>query len=176
MVKSRVRENMKKLVFDIVENSKVNCFEFNRTALNPVKHLKELTKLVPNVAGLYLVFCREDKLIDIEDHLNFVINNENYVLTYFGKAGGVTKDGRILKQGLNGRINNVVSDSHRNLKDIKRATYWNLVMTEFNIDSFYVIYKLDDNPQFMEECIYSFLDDNNLGYPIMNKKRGRIKK
>lgn len=78
-------------------------------------------------------------------------------------------------QGLNGRINNVVSDKYRNLKDEKRANYWNLIMNEFNFNELIIIYKLHNNPIEVENNIYDFLDKYNLKYPLINKKRGRNK-
>jgi hypothetical protein len=88
-------------------------------------------------------------------------------------TGGITKKGKLIRQGLNGRINNVTSDSTRNFKDIKRAKYLNVIMSEFNIDNMLIFYKENDNPQLLEDEIYSFFDNNGLNYPLLNKKRGR---
>ena len=105
--------------------------------------------------------------------MNYEIELERNELLYFGKAGGLTNKGRIIIQGLKGRINNVISDSSRNLKDIKRANYWNIVMNDFNFIKFIIIYYEHDNPQVVENTIYNFLDESNLKYPLMNKRRGR---
>ena len=163
---------MRQLVQNIIERKLNNYFEFYRDYDNPIKHLKNQTNSVPNCSGLYLVFSKK-KSFEISEHLNFEIENEIKELLYFGKAGGITKKGKVIKQGLNGRINNVVSDSHRNLKDIKRANYWNVVMNDNDFDKLTIIYFIDDNPQEIEDVIYSFLDERNLRYPLMNKKRGR---
>lgn len=163
---------MQELVLNIINTNHNNLFVYNRLSENSVKHLKIQSNLVPNTAGLYLVFCREN-IYKANSHLKFEINNINHTLLYFGKAGGTTHSGKIITQGLNGRINNVVSDSKRNLKDVKRANYWTIVMTEYQIETLYVIYYPYQAPQSLENIIYNFLDVNNLVYPLMNKKRGR---
>ena len=166
---------MQNLINNIIENKGNNYFEFYCNLNNPLRHLKERTCLVPNQSGLYLVFSKKTKDEFLENcaHLNYKIDLELNELLYFGKAGGLTKKGRIIIQGLNGRINNVISDSSRNLKNIKRANYWNIVMNDFNIPKFTIIYIEHNNPQEVENTIYNFLDENNLKYPLMNKKRGR---
>lgn len=148
------------------------AFAFWRTVDNQIKNLKIATEHIPNTAGLYLVFC-EKRSTEASEHLVYTINNREYILCYFGKAGGTTKEGKILKQGLSGRINNVISDSFLYLKDIKRAKYWNIIMQSNKIDFFYVQCFLIDEPQEIEDRIYYELDSNNLTYPLMNKKRGK---
>ena len=170
-----IKYKMEQLINDIIESLGNNYFEFRFNSSNPVRHLKEQTALVPNTPGLYLVFRKIGNGEDFTNfsHLNYLIESEYYELLYFGKAGGLTKDGKYIVQGLNGRINNVVSDSSRKLKDIKRARYWNTIMNEFNFIEFRVIFSEQPNPQAFENIIYNFLDNNNLKYPLMNKKRGR---
>ena len=162
---------MKDLINKILKTHGENFFEFTKNNENPVKHLKDNTKLVPNSPGVYLVFSKDK---NNSNHLNFKISNKNYSLLYFGKAGGITNSGRVIIQGLNSRINNVVSDSARGLKDAKRAKYWNQIMLEFGIEKLYVVYQIHDAPQQLENIIYGYLDNNNLEYPLMNKKRGRL--
>jgi hypothetical protein len=166
---------MQNLINNLIENKGNNYFEFYCNSNNPVRHLKEQTSSVPDKSGLYLVFSkkRNDEFCESCAHLNYEIELERNELLYFGKAGGVTNKGRIIRQGLNGRINNVISDSSRNLKDIKRANYWNIVMNDFNFIKFIIIYYEHDNPQVVENTIYNFLDESNLKYPLMNKRRGR---
>lgn len=163
---------MEDQISNLIKNTKNNNFIFTKTKDDPTKHLNERTKSVPNVAGLYLVFCREN-LCSNDKHLIYNIEEIKHTLLYFGKAGGKTKSGKIINQGLNGRINNVVSDSSRKLKDIRRADYWNIFITENNIDNLYVFYFCHDEPAKIEDIIYNYLDDNSLMYPLMNKKRGR---
>lgn len=170
-----IKYKMKELINDIIQLGVENYFNFKFNTDNPVRHLKEQTAKVPNTPGLYLIFRKRGFGEDFTDfpHLNYIIEDENYELLYFGKAGGLTKNGKYILQGLNGRINNVVSESSRNLKDIRRAKYWNIIMKEFNFPEFRVIFSEDTNPQNNENKIYNFLDSNNLKYPLMNKKRGR---
>jgi hypothetical protein len=166
---------MVQLINDIIELNSNNYFEFTNNTNNPVVHLKEQTQFVPNTPGLYLVF-RENNLNVNQpsiSHLNYLIQGEKYELLYFGKAGGLTQKGKVIKQGLKGRINNVISDSFRDLKDIKRANYWSIIMNEFNINQLRIIYSEVSNPQDFENIIYNYLDNNNLKYPLLNKKRGR---
>lgn len=150
-------------------------FEFWSNTNNPVRHLKEQTLSVPNNPGLYLVFRRNTSslLQSTFPHLNYLIDGEDYELLYFGKAGGLTRTGKVIKQGLQGRINNVISDSNRQLKDIRRADYWSLIMNEFNIPELRIIYAEHSNPNKIENNIYYYLDNHNLRYPLLNKKRGR---
>ena len=170
-----IRYKMEQLINNIIESRGTNYFDFRINSANPVRHLKERTAMVPNTPGLYLVYRKIGNEEDLNkfSHLNYLIESEYYELLYFGKAGGLTKNGKDIVQGLNGRINNVVSDSSRNLKDIKRAKYWNLIMNEFSFHEFRVIFSEQPNPQAFENIIYNFLYNNNLKYPLMNKKRGR---
>lgn len=162
---------MKDLIQNIIHNRGNNFFEFIKNNQNPIKHLKENTASVPNLPGIYLVFC-EGK--SNSNHLNFKISDKIFKLLYFGKAGGKTDSGKIIVQGLKSRINNVVSDSKLGMKDVKRAKYWNHVMIENRMEKFYIIYFMHETPQQLENQIYDFLDNNNLEYPLMNKKRGRL--
>ena len=150
------------------------AFSFDKTELNQTRNLQIATKNIPNTSGLYLVFCNK-KLQNAPEHLVYMINNKDFILCYFGKAGGTTKNGKTLGQGLNGRINNVVSDSSLSLKDIKRAKYWNIIMEKYDIESFYVRCVELVEPQIVEDKIYDELNSKNLKYPLMNKYRGRKK-
>jgi hypothetical protein len=137
-----------------------------------IRSLKNSTSDVPNQAGIYLVFSQ--LIIDKnKSHLHYQINDTQHELIYFGKAGGVTKSGRLIKQGLNGRINNVTSDSSRGFKHIKRAIYWNSILEEYGMNKIYICYLLNPNPLIIEGEIYNFLNDNDLDYPLLNKKLGR---
>lgn len=163
------------VIESLLAKSKDNlAFLFFRTEENQIKNLQNTTKDIPNTAGLYLVFCERDSAI-VPEHLLYIINEKEYILSYFGKAGGTTKKGKVLSQGLNGRINNVVSDSNLDLKDIKRAKYWNIIMQNNGIEKFYVRCIEMSEPQTIEDEIYFYLDFNNLQYPLMNKFRGRKK-
>jgi hypothetical protein len=161
---------MKDIINTIIKNKNNKYFEFELNEDNPVKTLKNATELVTNFPGIYLVFSEG---LAKSNHLNFKIFDKNYYLLYFGKAGGITNSGKVISQGLKNRINNVVSDSNRGLKDIKRARYWSIIMLEFGIEKLYVITHVYKNPQKLENLIYEYLDNNKLEYPLMNKKRGR---
>lgn len=166
---------MQELIINIIENNGNNSFEFYCNENNPVTHLREQSSAVPDSSGLYLVFAQKRNYEFCENcaHLNYEIELAMNELVYFGKAGGVTRNGRMITQGLKGRINNVISDSSRNLRDIKRANYWNIVMNEFDFEKFIIIFFEHENPQDLENIIYNFLAEGNLKYPLMNKMRGR---
>ena len=70
----------------------------------------------------------------------------------------------------------MISDSSRNLKDIKRAKYWEIIMNEKNISILRIVCFICENPSQIEESIYNELDISNKLYPFLNKKRGRNKK
>ena len=165
---------MRKDILDLISNSEKIVFEFYTGSNNPIEHLKLATKIVPNDSGIYLVFC-ENRFLNSMVHLEYEIEGNLYSLMYFGKAGGITKTGKNISQGLNGRINNVISDSKRNLKDIKRANYWETVTTEMGIEKLLIICLTHESPQEIENVLYSFLDKNELQYPVLNKRRGRKK-
>ena len=158
---------MEELIRSLI-NSKSGDFIFNRS-LTPSKALRTATQNVPNKAGVYLVFAPLNKS-EGEKHLIYEIEGVKNELIYFGIAGGVTKNGRVIKQGLSRRINNVVSDG---LKDIQRAKYWNLKMSERKISKLKIIYVLKENPRDLENIIYNALDTRFLKYPSLNKKLGR---
>ena len=144
-----------------------NKFIFEVGSDNPTKHLRKITKNVPNLPGLYLVFSEKRNDFEEKSHLYFILENWELELVYYGKAGGVTKDGKILKQNLVGRINNVVNG------DVPRAIYWNNEMLENNENALIIYYQIFENPSQIEKGIYNFLDVNSLSYPRMNKKLGR---
>jgi hypothetical protein len=150
-------------LFDF-ENRK---FEFEVGDENPTKLLRRQTKNVPNLPGLYFVFSEKKSHDSIKSHLYFSLEGIDVELLYFGKAGGVTSNGKVLKQNLFGRINNVVNG------DIPRAKYWNAEMIENNESKFFVYYFITDIPFDTEKEIYRFFDNSNLTYPRMNKKLGR---
>jgi len=165
---------MNLLIHEILSDNFQNFFEFKLSDINPILNLRQVSSKVPDLSGLYLVFCKREINANCL-HLKFQINGDDYFLIYFGKAGGITKNGKQIKQGLKGRINNVVSDSQRKIKDLKRGEYWDLIMREQDIDHFYITYLQHNSPQILEEIIYSFLDKKGLSYPYLNKKRGRGK-
>lgn len=146
-----------------------NKFIFEVGSDNPTKHLRKITKNVPNLPGLYLVFREKRNDFEEKSHLYFILENLELELVYFGKAGGVTKDGKTLKQNLIGRINNVVNG------DVPRALYWNAEMLENSENALIIYYQIFENPSQIEKGIYNFLDLNSLSYPRMNKKLGRKK-
>lgn len=166
---------MLELITNIIENKGNNSFVFHLNEINPVKHLREQTINVPNRPGLYLVFSKKknNEICENCAHLNYQIENEWNELVYFGKAGGVSREGKVFQQGLNGRINNVVTDNQRILKNIKRANYWNIVMNEYNFEILTIIYIEHQNPQNLENVIYNYIDKGNYKYPLLNKRRGR---
>jgi hypothetical protein len=94
---------------------------------------------------------------------------------YFGKAGH-KKNGELTKQKLKERLNNVISDSSRNLKDVKRAIYWEIILNELRENEFLVIWiGSESNCVSDEQTIYSALKSNKHTYPFLNKKLGRRK-
>jgi hypothetical protein len=158
-------ESLNQLIelFDF-ENRK---FEFEVGNENPTKSLRQQTKNVPNMPGLYFVFSEKKSHNDLKSHLYFTLEQNEMELLYFGKAGGVTRNGKVLKQNLLGRINNVVNE------DVPRARYWNAEMIENKESKFIVYFILNDNPSQIEKSIYNYFDLNKLPYPRLNKKLGR---
>ncbi len=152
-----------------------NIFSFNSNSINPVEELKKSTINVPNTPGLYFVFVKGFFYEDL-NHLIFSFKDDEYSLMYFGKAGGVTKEGKIIEQGLIKRINNVISNSKRGIKNMSRANYWELIMKENKIDNFIVIYVEVNEPSNVERDIYNYLKSGKLDYPYLNGKLGRPKK
>jgi hypothetical protein len=159
---------MKELVEKFIRDNQGSSFVFESGFIDPIFHLRHVTKSVPNLPGVYLVFA--EKSDTKTEHLRYEIDGLDYELVYFGKAGGFTSNGRRLSQGLNGRINNVVSN------DESRALYWHRSMSEFGCSKFLVIYTLLDHPQELENELYNLLDNGGLQYPILNKRRGRRRK
>jgi hypothetical protein len=164
-----------KEIVDLVTASQKK-FQFEAGKVNPIKHLKEVTYGVPDEPGIYLVFSEKQKDLEGKTHLYFQIDDLSVELLYFGKAGGISSSGKTFAQGLNGRINNVISDSSKNLKDVKRGIYWDLEMSENEESRFTVYYLLCDNPIQAEKAVYNYLDSHSLLYPRMNKKLGRKRK
>lgn len=162
---------MKKEILELI----LNCdykFAFHAKNSNPVKHLRMQSHSVPNEPGIYFVFSNPRLNLPSLDMI-YHKDGAPMELLYFGKAGGVTSKGKIIKQGLNGRLNNVISDSSRNLIDIKRGSYWQIVMDEHGMETIFIYCVLNSEPQKIEERIYQYLDENKIQYPLMNKKRGR---
>lgn len=163
---------MNQIILKLLKENNGSTFHFSPTELDPVKHLRNVTKNVPNTSGLYFVFIYN---VTDSDHLTFSFDNKKHKLIYFGKAGGLTKKGRLIKQGLRGRINNVVSDSSLGLKDIKRAIYWKIKMDELNTERIIIKYIELLNPSENETRIYRKLNDEKLKFPLLNKILGRKK-
>jgi hypothetical protein len=159
----------------LTDSSQKDFLCFNSNNSNPIKHLQDVTKEIPNSPGLYFVFVKGD-FYENKKHLNFIFENTRFSLMYFGKAGGHTKAGKKIAQGLNGRINNVISDSEKNIKDMKRGKYWDLILNEINENNFYIKYLEDEEPILIENKIYELLNVNSLVYPYLNSKLGRPKK
>jgi hypothetical protein len=138
----------------------------------PVIALRKATSSVPSIPGLYFAFCKDDKLMN--EH-TFTIEEISYTLLYFGKAGQ-KKNGQITKQKLNERLNNVISNSSRKLKDVKRGVYWNIILNELNKEELFVIWVgTNENCVTHETMIYDALKNGNHIFPILNKKLGRVK-
>ena len=172
MIKNNIDSVYQKTLVRLIENSdNKGSFIFKRDhESGPVKTLKTATTSVPSIPGLYFVFCKGEN--NINDH-TFTINKNPYSLLYFGKAGQ-KKNGQITRQKLNERLNNVISDSSRNLKDVKRGVYWNIILNEMNKDELYVIWiATKENCVKDEIMIYDALKNGNHNYPILNKKLGR---
>ncbi len=140
-------------------------FVFKLQKENPTLYLKNITLKITPKKGMYLVFGKINK--NTCPHLIFSINDKKLELYYFGIAGGKENT----KQTLRGRINNVV-----NKPPVKRAIYWNDQLMLNNLSSFKVFYFAYSKPKLIEDEIYKFLKENNLKYPILNKRRGRPRK
>ncbi len=162
---------MIKEILDFINSNIKQQFVF-KNDLDPVSSLKMLSGDVIDESGIYMVFSNVI-INDRSKHLHYHLNSKEQELVYFGKAGGTTKSGIRIKQGLKGRINNVVSDSVLGFKDVRRAVYWSNVMASHKIDELTVLYGYFDEPQRFEDILYTRLDEAALFYPLMNKKRGR---
>lgn len=172
MIKKLHENRYQEIVLNIYNRSEnKGHFIFNIDQnIGAIKSLFAQSSNVPNCAGLYFVFCENQQ--NENPHL-FEIFNKKYSLIYFGKAGQ-NKDGSFVKQGLNGRLNNVISDSNRNLKDVKRAKYWEIILDELKKDQLLVIWiETIGNCVLDEESIYDVLKAENIVYPLLNKKRGK---
>jgi hypothetical protein len=165
-----------KIISNILKDETIRKFEFKPGTGDPDRTLKNATEFIPDdKSGIYLVFAAIE-LSDTETHNIYKIDEKPYTLCYFGKGGGVSRNGKEFKQKLKGRINNVVSDSSRKLKDLKRGRYWALILEEIKADSFLVFCQYHENPGDVEDKIYKEFESQRLAYPIMNKKRGRKKR
>lgn len=150
----------------ILESGNVQSFMFHAGHEKPAQHLRNVTQNVPQVPGIYLVFY-EGEVFNEADYLKYFVNGITLTLAYFGIAKGGDGPSYKTNQGLKGRINNVVENN------IQRAKYWDLRMSENNIQTFYVFYLAIDLPKEIEDNIYDELDEQNLIYPFLNQKRGR---
>ena len=170
---NKLRNNrFQETILNIYEKSKrVGYFKFKIDhTLGAINSLSLQSSNVPNCAGLYFVFCENNE--SDNPHI-FEILKKEYSLIYFGKAGQF-KDGSFTEQGLNGRLNNVTSDTSRKLKDIKRAKYWEIILNELKKDKFLIIWvETRENCVLEEDSIYDVLKADNISYPFLNKKRGK---
>lgn len=167
---------MKQLVEQIITQS-TGSFIFKAGQEDPNQHLRDVTNSIPDtMPGFYLVFT-DGELYPKEVHLLYTINGNLYTLCYFGKGGGFKKNGSGNRtQQLRARLNNVVSDSSRDIKDMKRARYWKRLLNEYNKNELLIIYKEHVKPYELEDEIYDYLKREKLLYPFMNKKQGKKKK
>ena len=164
--------NFQKIIVNLIEGAKSRGqFIFKVNEIDGAnKSLSDQSKSVPNVPGIYFLFCEN---ANIENDHTFKINGINHTLLYFGKAGQ-NKDGALTNQKLRGRINNVTSDSTRNLKDIKRGVYWELILKELNTEYFRIIWiETNENCVKDEGSIYATLKKDGIEYPYLNKKLGK---
>lgn len=155
------------LVKEIINDSQKFRFDFSKGKSDPRKHLREASLVIGDCeAGLYLVFVK-GYLSPSFEHLVFQIDAERHTLCYFGKAGGLKKDGSPIRQTLRQRINNVVTG------DVPRALYWEQEMDVLGVEKFTIYCKCYSRPLELEQQIYAHLNLNELEYPAMNKKLGR---
>ncbi|QJD80401.1 hypothetical protein [Spirosoma rhododendri] len=159
---------MKETILPLLNRSSFSHFVFKSEQDKPSKHLREVSKYVPDVSGLYFVFAKEILSMPSEEHLRFYLDKTEYHLLYFGKAGGTTQKGKVINQKLKGRINNVVGNP-----SIKRAVHWNSFMIETGITELYVYWCSEAQPQSVEGSIYNYLNANGLAYPVLNRRLGR---
>lgn len=158
---------MEDLIEEIINDSQKRRFDFSKGKSDPRKHLREASSVIKDCnAGLYLVLV-QGYLKPAFEHLVFDIDAEPHTLCYFGKAGGVRRDGTPIRQTLHGRINNVVAG------DVPRALYWQQEMILLGVDKFIVFCRCHSRPLELEQQIYAHLNQNELEYPVMNKKLGR---
>ena len=160
---------MKTEIIDLITINNNQNFIFNKCLdIVAVSELKERTRNVPNVDGIYFVFTTLIANRNVQKHLIYKINNNSYEFIYFGIAGGLKANGKEGDQKLKRRINNVVGNN-----SIKRAIKWNVVLKENSFTSFTVFYCLLKEPKSFEDKIYSYLKKEILKYPLLNQKRGR---
>ena len=175
MIKNTIDKVYQKTIIYLIQNATNKgsfIFKANDES-GPVETLKKATISVPSLPGLYFAFCKED---NTNNEHTFKIHKISYTLLYFGKAGQ-KKNGQITKQKLNERLNNVISDSKRNLKDVKRGVYWNIILNELGKEELYVIWiSTNKNCVTEETSIYNALKKGNHMLPFLNKKLGRKKK
>lgn len=171
MIRSNNRNNFHIHLVELIENSeKKGCFIFQVENNDPVKSLKRQSENVPDESGMYFVFSENEK----EDNpYPFIIDNKPFELLYFGKAGQKL-NGKRFKQQLQGRINNVVSDSSRRIKDKKRGNYWDLILNELGKTELFIIWIISQkNCAEDENNLYAIIKSQNFDLPFLNKKRGR---
>lgn len=172
MIKNTINSVYQNTIVGLIQNAtNKGSFIFKANdGSDPVKALKNATISVPSVPGLYFAFCNDENVMN--EH-TFTIDEISYTLLYFGKAGQ-RKNGQITGQKLYKRLNNVVSDSIRNLYDVKRGVYWDIILNELNKEELFVIWiATKENCVKDETMIYDALKNGNHTYPILNKKLGR---
>ena len=116
--------------------------------------LKELSKDVPDLPGVYYILRLSGGKIDI---------------VYIGKSGTIQQNGKFKNQGLNARLNN-------KQEDIKREKFFNDKCEKENIDAldiyWYVTFddKNQDLPGFVEGEIMQTYFDAYGKLPLWNKE------
>lgn len=117
------------------------------------KSLKELTKDVPDLPGVYYIIRLSGGRID---------------LVYIGKSGTIQQNGRFKDQGLKGRLNNKQDGA-------RREDFFNEMCLKENIDAldiyWYVTFdhKNQDLPGFVEGTIMQRYFDVHGKLPVWNK-------
>lgn len=131
-----------------------NFFRRGEFYFRHLDNLRRQAYAVPNEPGIYLIYAwRKDK----------------WELVYYGKAG-MTKDGRLSRQGIYDRINN----THH---DVSRQTYFRTKMHEEQVDvlkiKWFVTYDSRNkiNPNDIEAEFYKLAPSAK-----WNMKRGRPSK
>ena len=157
---------MREIVETIVSEGNSFRFERDDSMRAPQRYLSQITQNVPNEEGNFIVFST--KILNPSLlHLHFMLDGQKVELVDFGKAGGVRPNGKPIRQGIYGRINNVVSDSAREIKDMNRGTYWSLVMqpNDLDIPTLLVYYQEFNGAAARKREYLAYLNRNNLAHP-----------
>ena len=118
------------------------------------KNLKELSKDVPDLPGVYYILRLSRGKID---------------LVYIGKSGTILQNGSFKEQGLNGRLNN-------KQEGIKREDFFNEKCIKENIDALDIYWfvsfdnKNQDLPGFVEGTILQRYFEIHGQLPCWNKE------